>query len=232
MSQLRAECFQCLTELLAKYSSSTACIPPDLDGYPTANSHLSADAPSTSSGSEDDNSSDNDSALRAIHKKQCGKARKEHDEAAAHAVLFFPPHSCLETKAQFEMGLGRKARKRRGSNVLCKEKEATTDKRRNEKEDAASAVCARRLELGTLGISFADLKGALKSQKLQVVRDVAWSMALDGTDTKIKILDRIEAHLDLPANFHVRSEACYGKLFQTFGRPQPGSSTVTSTSSG
>jgi hypothetical protein len=166
--------------------------------------------------------------LAQKQKSRAEKARQERDGAAAHAVMAGQHILSLNQKlnskrdkagkgrvVQIEAriittGEGRaEAAKQRKAR---EEKESKAAQRKTEKEDEAAAVRARRLALGVSGISFGELKGSLKSQKVQTLRDVAWSMALDEKGTKDVLVDRIEAHLTLPANSHLRTEPRYGTL--------------------
>jgi exoribonuclease R len=110
------------------------------------------------------------------------KAWEERDGAAAHAVMAGQHILSLNQKLNSKRDKAGKGRldhiearvitTGEGRAEAAKQRKAREEKdtkaaqRKTEKEDEAAAVRARRLALGASGITFCELKGTLKSQKV------------------------------------------------------------------
>ncbi|KAJ7785592.1 hypothetical protein B0H14DRAFT_2958062 [Mycena olivaceomarginata] len=83
------------------------------------------------------------------------------------------------------------------------QRDAAAVQRQTKKDDAAAASRARRAELTAVRMSFT---GSFKQLKLGELQDLAWALGLDEKGTKSVLLERAQAHFELPSNDALRND--------------------------
>ncbi|KAJ7787029.1 hypothetical protein B0H14DRAFT_3582156 [Mycena olivaceomarginata] len=161
-------------------------------------------------------------------KEQRTRARQQRDEAASHAILAGDYAKTLKGQLNSKKNTARGTSGRivhtqsrilttaegRAAAAMQKdardERDAAAVQRQTKKDDAAAASRARRAELTAVRMSFT---GSFKQLKLGELQDLAWALGLDEKGTKSVLLERAQAHFELPSNDALRNDPRYVALF-------------------